>query len=286
MKIPKILYETVVTGCMLPDVLKVEFRGETHEIECICMDDFGSSDMATRLKARSQFSLSMIDTGYPVMFLSIQTRMKLHFCGIDPVFLEDDWQMKPSSLIAYGWNDVILNPDMIVMPFGGIKASPLVPDEFFIRPDSGDKRFPGQVSSKADHNLFRETYKLTPDVPCIVASPKRVWRETRVWLDMTDTRKVRNDVGSAIMGMCGYAHDGEKPDPLPRRDIVDFLEQHQEKFQSGFLPDVYVADFCATQGLVKLVEVNSVSTSGLYGHTDVISHVVRCAMSVFNNVDD
>lgn len=156
-----------------------------------------------------------------------------------------------SSYINY-YYDYLLNKDGFFIPFNVLLKRDFE-KEFFIRPDTGNKSFTGQViQSKDDLFILKKLNPISDGEMVYVSSVKEVSEEWRVWI-----------CNRKIITYSAYSW-GPKTSVL--KDIPDsILTMAENLTKETWQPDLaYVADFCVNNGKPFLVEINSVSTSGVY----------------------
>lgn len=187
-----------------------------------------------------------------IFLVSLEMRRRLEKHGIHPFISDSDYQFDFSSLLAW-CPELLLNKDAFLMPFGGVYKSQLVPEKVFLRPTSGNKLFSGQVMNKTDIKEFGRMLSIQDEELTVVARPQCISNETRVFV-----------VGGRIIGMAPYQHEDCKTVSFgcPGKATHDLIHKLS---QCPYLPDAYVADVCEDENRdVKLVELNSISTSGTY----------------------
>lgn len=166
----------------------------------------------------------------------------------------------------------LLNDDYIIVPFHTVKKDlrrfqDMFGGDFFIRSNSGMKIVPGQVVRYTESSFDLETIeKLSsamPETLCVLASVKNIINEYR--LVMT----TQFETGSR------YSWNDTHHTTVPA-DIVDFanrLTWHPEV--------VYILDIAETLDGPKIIEVNSASSSGLYG-SDIVKYINAVEKSIIN----
>ncbi|MFH5806740.1 ATP-grasp domain-containing protein [Alienimonas sp. DA493] len=131
----------------------------------------------------------------------------------------------------------------------------------FVRPDAGDKPFTGQVVRSGyeagDLEIIRR--QAPPETLCVVADAQEVTDEYRAVV------RERIDGGCEVVTGCRYGSptDDDVEAGLPD-DVADFLRDVMEGFH-GVGDPMFVADAARlADGRVKVLELNGLSTSGLY----------------------
>jgi hypothetical protein len=164
------------------------------------------------------------------------------------------------------WGDFLLNYDALVTEFKNV----ILTEPKFIRPTNDSKHFAGRVFQPDEWNEWRHKIidlghdygnELTPDTLVQVCEPKEIWAEYRFWIvrDHVATRSSYK-LGSRVT----HVH------PVPQRvewfarDVCDPFFQHGcfEKWQPA---KAYCLDLCETPNGVKIVEINTINSSGFYG---------------------
>ena len=152
----------------------------------------------------------------------------------------------------------------------------------FVRPNSGQKSFPGQVLQGADEkdwrlnwHIWKNTYHLAGDELCWCAPAKAMPPiEWRVWI-----------VQGQIAAWSPYCWLG---DPVPWAPLPEQIaEVAQALARSPWQPDLaYVADFAEVDGKAWLLELNAASTSGLYSVplADLMPALRAAALTVFQEL--
>jgi len=166
----------------------------------------------------------------------------------------------PEHVPVLNRNGFFLTADMIKRYPALQPASGSSEIEVFVRPNSGNKSFPGQVLRAANESewrsvwtVWKNTYHLMDDELCwcspVVAVSEIEWR---VWI-----------VGGHVVAWSPYSWSGDVVDwhSLPN-EIAGLAEQVAKN--PWQLDDAYVVDFAIVDGRAWLVEINAASTSGLY----------------------
>lgn len=169
--------------------------------------------------------------------------------------------------------DLRLNRRFIMLPFADIAPNAeMLTDIFgrhlFIRPESGAKSFAGfmarsheldqeissvrQISHTQDHEL------------CIIAADLPIRElEYRSWL-----------IDGKVAAITTYSHNNALHASVPD-NVVQTAQRTAQILMDR--EDAIVADFAVISGTdeVKLIELNNISTSGIYAHADVKNIVVE-----------
>jgi hypothetical protein len=161
---------------------------------------------------------------------------------------------------SYYGRSLLLNNDYKILTFGDVLASGL--DNIFIKPAQKHKQFTGFVLNQDNREM--EISRLFENVRgqqnvvelhdlVVISSPKKILEEYRCVLGN----------GEFITG-CQYHWDYTLPQYVPVPDDVKQAAIHIATHT--WQPDpVFVADFCRLEdGQIKLIELNALSTSGLY----------------------
>ncbi len=220
---------------------------------CVCADPVGI-DAAHCVDPESFDARAIPDVPREdtpaVLFVSLQMRGKLAKAGIHPIVNDSPWQFEPSLLMSC-CPKRMLSDDMIILPFGNITRRHSIRPRFFIRPNSGHKSFPGQVIDLTDMETLKRSYAIRDETLVCIASERHIRAERRCIIDVS---------AGVIIAQSGYAHDGN---PTCHFE-VDFERDWLGLVPTDLLPEIVVADFALTDSGVRLIELNSVSTSGLY----------------------
>jgi hypothetical protein len=163
-------------------------------------------------------------------------------------------------------NISVLNRNAIFVPKGNLKNIQqkqlnCISDKnakIFIKPNSGNKVFPG--FSINNDELFLENVEkqlkfsyVEPEEMCVLSEHKDIENiEWRFWIAERE-----------IIAYTPYSWD---LDPELIEPPTNIIRMAQLMTQNDWQPDyVYVADFCTTlTGEVMLIEINAASTSGVY----------------------
>lgn len=161
----------------------------------------------------------------------------------------------------------LLNRNGLFLPVGCLHAltdySEFVASGAFIRPDSGQKPFPGlafsngllSYPSRFENALsgFVQTYKLAPELLCYCAPARELQAiEWRVWI-----------VNRQVVAWSPYSWGDEQPAWQPAPPAV--LEAAWAMALNSWQPDIaYVVDVAISHGQALIIELNAASTSGLY----------------------
>lgn len=141
--------------------------------------------------------------------------------------------------------DNLLNDDFIFLPFGVIKNN-FKSGEVFIRPNSGFKTFSGHVLK------LEELIKLNieDNILCLISSVKNIIAEYRFII-----------VGKQVVSGSSYLPDefivkSEEEVYIFAQTVVDNLKK--------FPDDMWTLDIAMTNKGFKIIETNSITTSGWY----------------------
>lgn len=161
-----------------------------------------------------------------------------------------------SLLKNYG--NELLNSDMIIGKLCEIETDM---KEFFCRPMEDTKSFTSQVITKVDFEEYKKQIvevsrggysTVTPDTMVIISSPKKIQQECRFFI-----------IDKKISTYSQYKL-GESANYCPVVDsyIIDYVK---EIISREFQPDeCYCLDIAVSEGMPKILEVNSINSSGLY----------------------
>ncbi|AQT06491.1 ATP-grasp domain-containing protein [Acetobacter persici] len=206
-----------------------------------------------------------------IFHVSLQMRRKLENIGLHPEISDSPYQFDFSFLMqamaSVGLPHLLLNQSAIFLPAGSITSHPSVPERFFIRPNSGMKSFPGQVINKNEFSLFQNTYRPDKAEMCAIAPTVSFHSETRCFV-MPGAR-------NPLLGLSPYQHD-DTPDPSAHPITVSEAFEAISAISSyQFWPDGIVVDLCRSEGRIRVVEVNSISTSGVYQCLDIDKSIAK-----------
>lgn len=203
---------------------------------------------------------------------SIAMRYRLEKLGLYPLISDSEYQFNyaflSQALAKIECYDYLLNPDAFIAPFGVISVHPYAPDPMFLRPNSGCKVFPGQVVKKSNLPSLHLLYKLSLDELCVASPVMDIQDETRCF--------VMPYSDNPLLACTRYFH---KDTPLDARgeisphDIKPFLAKLKDY---PCWPDAMVIDFCRLRisGAIKIIEMNSIHTSGLYEAKGMITELI------------
>lgn len=168
-------------------------------------------------------------------------------------YISNDSSMD-NLLKHYGSN--MLNSDMWVVPF----SNDLFPnwEEMFVKPAEDTKAFVAQVMTNEEFMDFRnkivnaEGYStVTKDTMVCLAKPKNIEAEYRFFV-------VRGSVVTYSQYKIG---DRVVYDSRVDQYIVDYAKKMVALYEPD---DAFVIDIALTEGELKVIEVNSINSSGLY----------------------
>jgi len=158
----------------------------------------------------------------------------------------------------------LLNDRYFMLPYGELLRQKenlfraLNPDglELFMRPDSGYKTFTGKVIERNEEEYRKDIeffgfYDVEPEALVIVAEPKQIKEEWRLVV-----------VNQQVITSSQYKDSGKVcvREGCPQ-EVLDLGNEIAAVWQ----PDrCFVIDICRTKDELKLVEINSLSCSGLY----------------------
>lgn len=152
----------------------------------------------------------------------------------------------------------MLNSDMLVLALRDVVPPA---DHFFIRPSEDNKAFPAQVLSATDFLQFQQnilqlaaegTFSyVTPDMPCVVATPKSIEAEFRFFV-------VKGKLSAySQYRRGGRAHFHSHIDPY----LLDYAQAMVDRYQPE---QAYVLDIALSNQKMKILESNAIHASGLY----------------------
>tara|TARA_Y100000815_G_scaffold275254_1_gene312511 strand:+ start:309 stop:1112 length:804 start_codon:yes stop_codon:yes gene_type:complete len=159
-----------------------------------------------------------------------------------------------------------LNDSYILLPFGEIQRRKhqiqnLFGDRIFLRPDDSRKGFSGfslpmsQIDSEI--SALRQLHNIHNDELCVIDKQRDFRRsEYRCWL-------IAGEAATAA----SYSHFGPTTKKVPPQvlETASRLAVHMELYH-----DAAVADFAINaDDEVRLIEINAISTSGIYPGADI-----------------
>jgi hypothetical protein len=159
------------------------------------------------------------------------------------------------------WGDLMLNFDSKIYPFGKV---PVFNDERFIRPIDDSKYFAGGLFYGDDFGEWQFKVcdlkldfgnSLTSDTLVQVSTPKEIYAEYRFWI-----------VDGRIVTASLYKR-GDKViyDPEVDERFYHFVSSAIQPSIIGWRPHVaFVIDVCDTPNGIKIVEINTINSSGFY----------------------
>lgn len=185
-----------------------------------------------------------------------------------------DWDKYKCSSYYTSYGKYLLNSDYVMMPLAEVyrRKDKLLENygEFHIRPDTGDKVFPGAVLNK--NSFHNNTWKFIEsqaklDQLVVISSRKNIEREWRIFCR-------GNEI---ITGSLYQERFKTKIIPGIPDNVTDYAE---EIVNNTVHPDkMYCLDICETSdGKLALLEIGAFSVAGLYGSD--LSELVRVASEV------
>lgn len=161
---------------------------------------------------------------------------------------------------GHPWAKHTLNGDCVFCKFGEVLYVTLDWDEFFMRPVSDSKVFAGNVFTRQEYLEWREKVvileeddgtSLRADTEVLVSLPKNIQSEYRLFV-----------IGDSIVTASQYKINGYvKYDSLVDDDILEF---GRERVAEIHFADAYCLDLCRTSDGIKIVEVNTINSAGMY----------------------
>jgi len=165
------------------------------------------------------------------------------------------------------WGDHLLNPDAVVMKFGGPHAF-FVDDVqsfdfnqgIFVRPCEDSKSFAGMKTTYTEFFKWRKKVldlgddcgcTIKKDMDILIAPLKEIYREYRFFV--VD--------GKVITGSLYKAGTRVYSEECTERDVLWFAWRMAERWQ----PDrAFALDIAMTPDGFKIIEINSINSSGFY----------------------
>lgn len=165
--------------------------------------------------------------------------------------------------IHYNWGGNCLNDDRIVCRFKDVDMQVVRmkwEDCFFIRPMDDSKSFAGQLM---DYDEFMEWWRkvvmlheddgstVTGDTLCIIAEPKEIHAEYRVWIVDGEPVTASQYKRGGRVHYDGVIDDG----------VMTFAKTLNKLWQPK---PAYVMDVALIDDNFKVVEINTINAAGLY----------------------
>lgn len=154
------------------------------------------------------------------------------------------------------WGDHMLNADSVVAPFKDQTVS--VPS--FVRPANDTKYFAGRVFEPEEFRdwkikvcVLEEDYgnSLTKDMMIQICPIKEILNEHRFWI-------VKGRIVTASTYKIGWSIHYQAP-------VDERFHQYVEQRIAEWQPhDAFVIDVCDTPNGIKIVEINTINSSGFY----------------------
>lgn len=260
-----VFYETAVTDYF---GRQEHITTESAHVETVvCLDN----DMGKALPFRGRPDI--------IMLVSLKTRSLLASLGIFPCLLLNDSPVyfRAQNLLA-AHSPYTLNQSGVLLPFTAIADHPLVPDQFFLKSDEGNKRIPGQIVQKSDLSQIASLYKFDTHSLCLVAPVVPLRQEMRFWIGMSDDDRV------TMLANAPYAHDDRPADPSPCEIILERAPVVLRDIASRIHAcSVMVVDLALTEDdRVVIVEINSACTSGTYGAANTYLRAVQDFLATYS----
>jgi len=147
------------------------------------------------------------------------------------------------------FNELLAYSNDIFASFG-------IDNTIFMRPDNGDKPFTGKIIYKEDFTKkLLDIEKENCDTLCIISYPKQYnkFNEYRTWI-------VDNKVVEASSYRINGRFDTEVTVP---QEVINYTQNVVDNVE--WQPDpAFVLDVVEYDGKYKIIELNSMSSSGLY----------------------
>lgn len=180
--------------------------------------------------------------------------------------LLEESRLRVSHVAGHLPASALLNRSMILLPFGIIpqrigQIEALFGDRVFIRPNSALKEFAGTavVTTELIRELdaLAQIHRIDPGLEVVIDRARDLPpEEYRAWI-----------LEDRLVSLTGYSHDPDhRPSPAPQsiRDLAERLAPHIEMISGPA-----VADFVLDEiGQPRLIELNAISTSGIYAGTE------------------
>lgn len=183
------------------------------------------------------------------------------------------------SNYAFIWKKHLLNQDAYFSNLCDVHRLPfLAGDEVFCRPDGDLKEFAGEVMTFAALCNWAKTistgnFEFDDFLPVLVASPKRVRREWRIF--------VTEDKG--IIASSQYRVDGRL---APQEGCPIAVEEFVNDRIDEWCPvPAFALDVCEIDGALKIVELTDFHSAGFYAANleDIVVEVSQTAVGAYRS---
>jgi hypothetical protein len=227
-------------------------------------------DAATVLSGRAP-DLPDADGSLAVGLVTVQVARRIHREGkLLPGVFWSPTAFSQTSWMPF-WGRLALNGDMVWLPWGEfVRRGPDVwrtaadGGHIFLRPDSGQKTFTGQMLGldgfAANVAALDATSGVRPETLIGVCRPKPIdgAAEWRFWLRR-----------GAVIACSPYSWDGDirlagAPPPPGVHALADEIARSCADEQAWIPDSAFAADLCLSGGQPRLIELNSASCAGLY----------------------
>lgn len=178
------------------------------------------------------------------------------------------------------FHDIMLNKNGVFVPFNLLKQSPdwlqYMGDNIFLRPDSGNKQFPGQVckNTKDDLITFGNLYHIRDDLMTFVCPSTKIHGEIRTFI-----------YNGEIISHSHYEHADMKTEKITLNDEMKAMANviNHKIFHEVGTNEMIVADFVCNEKNTYLMEINNPYTSGFYNcnFADIIECIIKNYYELF-----
>lgn len=177
-----------------------------------------------------------------------------------------DLEEKAEQIYSNTWSSHTLNADAKFCAFAdvGEYIAEKGLNKFFMRPVDDSKAFAGKLFTADEYHEWRERLMkledtdystLNGDTICLCSSPKQIYAEYRLYV-----------INGKVVTSSQYKlHDRVIYNSLVDHDVLEFGQQRVDELDYA---DAYCLDICRTPDGLKIVEVNTINSAGLY-HADV-----------------
>ena len=239
-------------------IIDVDIIGEEHINVPNQLRSFGYK--VTTLSATKDFPkiISEMDTIYP-FHGSFQELSKIKK-SIIPATYGINQNILRSHYTSYIPNDWFLNKNSMMTTWGNLYKSTnfwfeYFGNELFIRPDSGNKTFTGQVITRKNFDeqksILEQFSNIKPETIIWISNAKRIENEYRFWIS-----------NKKIATCCEYSWEKEKQlgiVPMIAMTFANKIANYEWQVDS-----IYVVDISIIDNYPSIIEFNSFSCSGLY----------------------
>lgn len=209
----------------------------------------------------------------PYGSIQFNNRVTMAFSKDNYIFNADNSLFKPSHAMSLSNIDDFLNNDAEIITWGILKQVYQDNTEYFVKPDTGNKTWTGHVwNTEYDSpRIMENTFSLMDIDQLIIAKPKEIDEEYRIFV-----------CNGEVIDLSQYSYDDIKLLGAFKDVAKQFAEEWVDN--NHFEVNTYMMDVAVTDGIAKIVEFNSINSSGLYG-IDMDKFVENITEDVINTAD-